>query len=72
MEAGAPDRATATVVERLTAAARSLLSGRRVILAHTPVAGAVTTSGRASEACSSRRLSIRFAAFSIMLTQVLQ
>jgi hypothetical protein len=40
MEAGAPDRATATVVERLTAAARSLLSGRRVILAHTPVAGA--------------------------------
>ena len=31
---------TAGVVERLTAAARSLLSGRRVILAHMPVAGA--------------------------------
>jgi hypothetical protein len=40
MEADAPGRPAATVVERMTAAARSLLTGRRVILAHMPVAGA--------------------------------
>jgi hypothetical protein len=40
MEADATGGPAATVVERMTAAARALLSGRRVILAHMPIAGA--------------------------------
>ena len=46
MEADAPDQPAAAVVARLTAAARSLLSGRRVILAHMPVAGAAQLVGQ--------------------------
>ena len=43
MEADGSDPATATVVARLTEMARSLVAGRRIILAGFPVAGATPT-----------------------------